>query len=75
MTGALLGIDNSDLVSLKLLGWQSPLLPVFAWLLLALIVGVLLGTLLASLRLPGERTRSKTATPDSAMKKLPETQA
>ena len=39
----LASVDNSDPVALKFLNWQSPLWPVSLWILMAFVVGVLLG--------------------------------
>lgn len=44
--GVLVGIDNSDAVSLVFLDWSSPALPVFVWVCLAAMLGFLLGVLL-----------------------------
>jgi len=41
--GVLVGIDNSDAVSLIFLDWTSPALPVFVWVCLATMIGFLLG--------------------------------
>lgn len=51
LLGILLGIDNSDLVSLKLLNYSSPQLPTMAWVIIALILGMCLGFLLGKLRI------------------------
>jgi uncharacterized membrane protein YciS (DUF1049 family) len=45
--GLLLGIDNSEAVRLAFLDWQSPALPLFAWLCLAFGLGLALGVLVA----------------------------
>lgn len=43
LLGVLVGIDNSDAVSLIFLDWTSPALPVFVWVCLAAMLGFLLG--------------------------------
>lgn len=43
LLGVLVGIDNSDAVSLIFLDWTSPALPVFVWVCLATMIGFLLG--------------------------------
>lgn len=48
--GLWLGQDNPDTVNVVLLGFQLPPLPLGVWLLVALVVGIVLG-LLASLPL------------------------
>lgn len=42
--GLLLGIDNSSPVRLSFLDWRSPELPLFLWICLALIAGILIGS-------------------------------
>ena len=39
----LAAVDNSDSVALKFLKWESPMLPVSWWVLMAFVVGVLFG--------------------------------
>ena len=41
--GLLLGMDNSSEVRLVFLAWRSPELPLFLWLCLALLTGILIG--------------------------------
>lgn len=41
--GLLLGMDNSSQVRLAFLTWRSPELPLFVWLCLALLAGILIG--------------------------------
>ena len=45
LLGVLLGLDNSEPVALTFLNWRSAELPVFVWILLALVLGVLIGML------------------------------
>ncbi|MCC5886643.1 MAG: LapA family protein [Gammaproteobacteria bacterium] len=47
--GVLVGIDNSDAVSLIFLDWTSPALPVFVWVCVATIIGFLLGIALTGI--------------------------
>ena len=72
LLGVLLGMDNSEVVSLTVLTWVSPSAPLFLWLCLVFLAGLLLGyavagvgTLRARLALrqlarslPSERTPS-----------------
>ena len=53
--GLLLGMDNSSEVRLAFLGWHSPELPLFLWLCLALLTGILIGAGLVAA--PGLRHR------------------
>ena len=53
--GLLLGMDNSSEVGLAFLGWRSPELPLFLWLCLALLAGILIGAGLVAA--PGLRHR------------------
>lgn len=48
-TGLLLGLDNSAPARLAFLKWQSPELPLFLWVCIALLLGVVLGAGLAGL--------------------------
>jgi len=47
--GVLVGIDNSEPVSLIFLDWTSPALPVFVWVCLATMIGFLLGIALTGI--------------------------
>lgn len=47
--GVLVGIDNSDAVSLVFLDWTSPALPLFVWVCVAAILGFLLGIALTAI--------------------------
>lgn len=49
LLGVLVGIDNSDAVSLIFLDWTSPALPVFVWVCLATMIGFLLGIALTGI--------------------------
>ena len=49
--GILLGIDNSDLVSLQLLNWESPPLPLMAWAVIMIMLGLCLGFLIGRIRI------------------------
>lgn len=46
--GILAGIDNSEPVSLRFLDWHTPQASVFAWVLGALILGILVGMALST---------------------------
>mgnify|MGYP005847349753 CR=1 FL=1 len=48
--GLLLGVDNSSPARLAFLEWRSPELPLFLWVCLALIIGILIG---AGIAMPG----------------------
>ncbi|NDH41779.1 MAG: LapA family protein [Gammaproteobacteria bacterium] len=43
LLGVLLGMDNSEDVSLTVLTWVSPSAPLFLWLCLVFLAGLLLG--------------------------------
>jgi uncharacterized integral membrane protein len=43
LLGVLLGMDNSEDVSLTVLTWVSPSAPLFHWLCLVFLAGLLLG--------------------------------
>lgn len=45
LLGVLLGLDNSEPLALAFLNWRSAELPVFFWILLALVLGVVVGVL------------------------------
>ncbi|HSG90588.1 MAG TPA: LapA family protein [Pseudomonadales bacterium] len=47
--GLLLGLDNSAPVQLAFMQWRSPEAPLFLWVSLALLIGVLIGAGLTSL--------------------------
>lgn len=47
--GLLLGMDNSSPARLSFLGWHSAELPLFLWVCLALIAGVLIGSGISTL--------------------------
>ena len=49
--GILLGIDNSDLVSLQLLNWESPPLPLMTWAVIMMMLGLCLGFLIGRIRI------------------------
>ena len=43
LLGVLLGMDNSEDVSLTVFTWESPSAPLFLWLCVVFLAGVLLG--------------------------------
>ncbi|MCC5871899.1 MAG: LapA family protein [Gammaproteobacteria bacterium] len=49
LLGVLVGIDNSEPVSLVFLDWTSPAAPVFVWVCLAIMIGFLLGIALTGM--------------------------
>lgn len=47
--GLLLGVENSELISLRFLNWSSPPLSVFVWIGMTFILGICIGAMLAKL--------------------------
>jgi uncharacterized integral membrane protein len=53
----LLAFGNNQIVSLSFLGWMTPALPLFVWLVLAVFLGILIGLVFG--RLAGRKATRK----------------
>ncbi len=60
--GLMLSVDNSELVSLKFLGFHARPWPISWWMLVAFIIGTVLGYLISLISILRLKIKLKTAT-------------
>jgi len=75
LVSAVAFMDNADAVSLKFQAWQTPLVSIYWWLLLALTIGFVLGSLVlyassVKLRLSERKSRRELTKTQGELQRL-----